>query len=139
MVVGDADILTVVLSSLGRDEDSTVGTFVSIERHSSGIFEDRHMIHLLRTDKTHVTLHTIDKDERCAGAQTLQSAHIECGVLLEVGPRSVHISVGDDRDCGRRLCAGEVLIGAHFDDLISEIDAKAVLLCRCGQSDANEQ
>ena len=161
VVVGDANVLAVVLTTLRGDEDCTVGTLIAIEGYSSGILQDRHMVDLISTDKTQIALHTIDENQRRAGAQTLQTTNIERGILFEIrtrflqryktvalsenrvtdilGRTLVHIPAGNHRDCSRRLGAGKVLIGTHLDDLIHETDGCAILLCCCRQAQACKQ
>ena len=119
------------------------------------------MVDLIRADDADVAFHTVDQDQRRAGAQTLQATHIERGILLKIGSRSlqrhqtvtltknrvadvlgrafVDIPAGNDRDSCRGLRTGEVLVGAYLDDLVNKVDAGAVLLCRCRQADACEQ
>ena len=161
MVVCHTDVLAVVLTALGGNQDGAIGTLIAIKRHGGSILEDGHMIDLVGTDDADVTFHTIDKDQWGAGAQALQSTNIECGILFKIGSRSlkgyqsvalaknrvadvlgralVHVSAGNDRDCCCGLGTGEILVGANFDDLVSEINAKAVLLCSSRQYHASEQ
>ena len=89
MVVGDTDILGVILTTLGGDQDGTVGTLIAIEGNGGSILEDTDVIDLVGTDETDITLHTVDENQRGAGAQALEAADVERGILLEVGARSL--------------------------------------------------
>ena len=119
------------------------------------------MIHLIRTNDTDVTLHTVDEHQRRTCTQALESTHIKCRILLKVSTTSlqgnktialtqnrvsdilgrafVHVPACNDRDSRRRLGTGEVLVGTHLNQLISESHARAVLLCCRRQTKACKQ
>ena len=85
MVVGDTDFVRVILTTLGGNQNSTIGALVAVECHSSSILQDTYMVNLLRADNIHVALNTVHQYEWCIGAQALQATNVERGVLLEVG------------------------------------------------------
>ena len=89
VVVSDTDVLAVVLTTLRGDENGTVGTLITIEGHGCSILQDTDMVDLVGTDEAQIALHTVDENQRCAGAQTLQATYVERGVLLEVSTRSL--------------------------------------------------
>ena len=161
VVVGDTNVLTVVLTAFRGDEDGTIRTLIAIERYSGSIFQNADVIDLLGIDEAEVALHTIDQYQRCARTQTLKATDIERGILFEVRTRAlqryqsvalsenriadilgrtfVHIPVGNHRDGCRRLGTGEILIGTHLDDLVHEAEGCAVLLSCCWQAQACKQ
>ena len=161
VVVADTDVLRVILTTLGGDQDSTVGALVAIECHGGSVLQDADVVDLLRADKAHVALDTVHQDEGRTGAQALQTTDVECRVLFEVGSRSlqgdqsvalaedgvtdilgrtlIDIFIGNDRHGSGRLGTGEVLVGSHLNDLVHKADACAVLLCCCRQTQACKQ
>ena len=84
MVISDANVFRIILTTLRGDEDGAIGTLIAVEGYGSSILENGNMVHLVRTDDTEVAFHTVDKNQRCAGAQTLKTTDIKRRILLEI-------------------------------------------------------
>ena len=79
----------IILTALGGDENGAVGSLVAVKRCGCGILEDGNGLHLFGGYHGNLTLYTVHQNQGIAGAQALESAHIECRILSKIGARSV--------------------------------------------------
>ena len=89
MVVVNRHLAGIILTALGGDENGAVGSLVAVKRCGCGILEDGNGLHLFGGYHGNLTLYTVYQNQGIAGAQALESAHIESRILSKIGARSV--------------------------------------------------